>query len=161
MQKLPYAILAGTLVLAACSNEAQTDNAMMADSTGVTAQDGTAMTADAPIAEENRVYFALDSAELTDEARQRLDRMASGYTSDGAEGITLAGFTDTTGPRAYNETLSAQRADAVRAYLVEQGIAASAIETEAHGQTDLRVATDDGVAEPANRRVRIELGDES
>lgn len=159
MQKLPYAILAGTLVLAACSSEPETDTAM-ADSDAVAAQDSAAMTADASAA-ENRVYFALDSAELTDDARQRLDRLAAGYTSDGAEGITLAGFTDTTGTRPYNETLSEQRAAAVRAYLVEQGIAASAIETEAHGQTDLRVETDDGVAEPDNRRVRIELADEN
>lgn len=170
MRKLTITLLAGACALAACSNEPEADDVVVADN-------GTAMTApanggDANLtmgnpgeaatgAEANRVFFALDSADLTDAGRQQLDRIAGEYAETPGAGVTLAGFTDTTGTRPYNQALSARRAKAVSAYLVEKGIPANEIETEAQGQTGLRVETGDNVAEPANRRVRIEFGDQS
>jgi outer membrane protein OmpA-like peptidoglycan-associated protein len=155
--------------MAACSKEPNSNDVVVADN-------GTAMTApaaggDANLtmgnpgeaatgAEANRVFFALDSAELTDAGRQQLDRIAGAYAETPGTGITLAGFTDTTGTRPYNQALSGKRAEAVKAYLVGKGVAANEIETEAQGQTGLRVETENNVAEPKNRRVRIEVGDQ-
>ncbi|MEO0501670.1 MAG: OmpA family protein, partial [Pseudomonadota bacterium] len=50
------------------------------------------------------------------------------------------------------------RADAVRAYMVGQGVPESVIATEAFGESRLLVETADGVREPQNRRVEINLG---
>jgi len=106
----------------------------------------------------NRVFFALDSAELSSEARQQLTQIASSYGTSG-DGIELVGFTDTTGSVNYNQELSEERANAVKGFLVEQGIPADEIETESEGEEPQNVQTEDGVREPANRRVRIEIGD--
>ena len=106
----------------------------------------------------NRVSFALDSAELSSEARQQLTQIASAYGKSG-DGIELVGFTDTTGTANYNQELAANRARVVKAFLIAQGISADEIDTEAEGETPQNVQTADGVREPANRRVRIEIGD--
>ncbi|MEG3193858.1 OmpA family protein, partial [Lysobacter sp. D1-1-M9] len=107
-----------------------------------------------------RVYFPLDQAELTDEGRNVLDQVAQEASMDANTEIVLASYTDTTGTRPYNEELSERRGEAVRQYLVDQGIAEDRISVEAHGQSNLLVDTDDSVREDDNRRVRIEFGDE-
>ena len=72
----------------------------------------------------------------------------------------IQGYTDTSGTTAYNDKLSARRADIVKQALVSGGLAASAITTEAKGEKDLAKATKDGVREPLNRRavVTISIG---
>jgi outer membrane protein OmpA-like peptidoglycan-associated protein len=53
--------------------------------------------------------------------------------------------------------LSQRRAEAAKAYLVRNGIAANRITTEARGERDPLVQTADGVREPQNRRVAINI----
>ena len=53
--------------------------------------------------------------------------------------------------------LSVRRADAVKAELVRLGVPAANITTIGRGQEDLLVPTKDGVREPQNRRVEIQL----
>jgi OmpA-OmpF porin, OOP family len=100
------------------------------------------------------VYFDFDSAALSDEAMAILDAAAPGiasYTS-----LEVAGHADRAGDDAYNVRLSERRAQAVADYLSAAGLAASSMHLEAYGETVPLKATDDGVAEPANRRVEIE-----
>ena len=106
-----------------------------------------------------RVYFVFDSAELTSGAQAVLDAMIEGRTDAGTEGVTLTGFADRVGTQPYNQQLSEQRAEQVRQYLAGKGIGADQIEVEAEGETPPLVETGDGVREPLNRRVRIEMGD--
>ena len=70
----------------------------------------------------------------------------------------LAGYTDTSGPTTYNQGLSQRRADAVKAYMTSRSIPDSVIQTNAFGETNLRVQTADGVREVQNRRVEITYG---
>lgn len=64
------------------------------------------------------VLFAFDSADLTPEASARVEALA-GDIAEGAAGgtVTVTGHTDDVGDDTYNETLSEQRAEAVRAAL--------------------------------------------
>jgi OOP family OmpA-OmpF porin len=64
------------------------------------------------------VPFKLDKAALTSDTRQDLDKLAQDVQSDKRFFIAVEGYTDTTGSKAYNETLSRKRADAVVEYLV-------------------------------------------
>ena len=105
-----------------------------------------------------RVFFAFDSAELTSGAQAVLDELI-GTRTEAAEGITLVGFADRAGPRPYNRELSEQRAVQVWQYLAGLGIGADQIDVEADGETPPLVETGDGVREPLNRRVRVELAD--
>jgi len=69
----------------------------------------------------------------------------------------LIGHTDAVGTGRYNDRLSQERAMRVREILVRLGIAEESIAVEWRGKREPLVATDDGMAEPRNRRVEIEV----
>ena len=64
------------------------------------------------------VPFAFDKWALTPSAKEDLDSLASGLSSDKSFVISVEGFTDSTGNRSDNDALSRKRADAVVTYLV-------------------------------------------
>lgn len=70
---------------------------------------------------DEKVKFALDAAELSQEARAALDEFASQLKSQNAGVfIEIQGHTDSTGSETYNEELGQLRAEAVRRYLSQQ-----------------------------------------
>lgn len=103
------------------------------------------------------VYFDWDKAELSP-ATEAILRQAAKYAEDGKVArIILTGHADTSGPKAYNMTLSQKRSDQVRAMLVQLGQPATGIVTFARGEAEPLVDTGDGVREAKNRRVEIVL----
>jgi outer membrane protein OmpA-like peptidoglycan-associated protein len=64
------------------------------------------------------VQFGLGKSALTKEAKAQLDTFAESVKSAKRLQITVEGFTDSTGAKEFNETLSRKRADAVVQYLV-------------------------------------------
>lgn len=64
------------------------------------------------------VQFGLAKFVLSDDAKGELDKFAESIKSNKRLQITVEGFTDSTGPKEYNEALSRRRADAVVQYLV-------------------------------------------
>jgi outer membrane protein OmpA-like peptidoglycan-associated protein len=66
------------------------------------------------------VPFAFDKATLSSSAKEDLDQLAGSITADKRFVIAVEGYTDSTGNRAYNESLSRKRADAVVTYLVSK-----------------------------------------
>lgn len=83
---------------------------------------------------ETDAYFGFDSAELTEEGRSRLDELAQRFTEVEEPNIRVTGHTDPIGDEQYNQELSRARAEAVKAYLVETGVAEDAIEVAARGE---------------------------
>lgn len=65
----------------------------------------------------------------------------------------IIGHTDATGSAEHNMTLSEQRAEAVKAYLVQQGVDAARLQTKGYGSQQLAVPAAPGAA--ANRRVEV------
>jgi OmpA-OmpF porin, OOP family len=104
------------------------------------------------------VFFDWDNATLSDKAQQSLDAAASQYAWCGNARVLLSGHADRSGAAAYNVPLSQRRNAAVRSYLTTRGIADEAIASEAFGESNPRVATQDGVREPQNRRVEVTYG---
>jgi len=102
------------------------------------------------------VYFDFDSAALSDAAKAILDELAAAISGAGYGAVNVAGHADRAGDATYNEALSASRADAVADYLAGAGVPSGSLRTAAYGESVPLKATDDGVAEPANRRVEIE-----
>lgn len=78
--------------------------------------------------------FALNSAELSEQARNALDREVLPKLAH-VHHIALSGHTDELGSDEYNQRLSEQRANAVRDYLVAKGVDASRIEVLGLGRT--------------------------
>lgn len=108
-----------------------------------------------PLPEGGVVYFPFDVAELTPEAEQSLTMMMDDIKGRELGGITVEGHTDTSGPLEYNLALSQRRAQNVAAEMIKAGIPASVIQTEALGERDLAVPTEDGVMLQENRRATI------
>ncbi len=113
--------------------------------------------AELPKEEQIIIYFRFDDAGITPQAAAKLDDAAEAIRDRGVESVKVVGYTDTTGPASYNQWLSQARALAVRAGLIERGVAASFIEVDARGETGLRVPTADGVKEQENRRSEVSI----
>jgi OmpA-OmpF porin, OOP family len=103
------------------------------------------------------VFFDWDKATLTAEARRVIADAAQAYKAAGRATIVATGYTDLSGPPAYNQKLSVRRANAVKAELVRQGVPADVITTIGRGESNPLVPTADGVREPQNRRVEIQM----
>jgi OmpA family len=80
------------------------------------------------------VAFKVGSSELDLNARGALDGVATWLKADPKRSMRLEGFADTTGDTDANLVLSAQRADAVKAYLIDQGVSPAAVRTIGRGE---------------------------
>jgi peptidoglycan-associated lipoprotein len=80
------------------------------------------------------VYFSTDSSELSIESQQTLVNQAKWLKQYPDNGIIIEGHADERGTREYNIALGARRAQAVRAFLVQQGINAARIRTASYGK---------------------------
>ncbi len=101
------------------------------------------------------VFFEFDSAEVSTEAGQTLDSVATNIRTCGWRRLSLAGHADQAGADDYNVALSQERANAVQAALAGRGVAASAMTITALGESRPRVVLADGTRSPQNRRVEI------
>jgi len=103
------------------------------------------------------VFFDFNQATLTPEGRMVVQQAAIAFQQNGSTRIELNGYTDLAGSQRYNLDLSRRRAIAVRDQLVQLGVPASEIDANWHGKENPRVPTPDGVHEPQNRRVEINI----
>ncbi|MDE1883630.1 MAG: OmpA family protein [Rhodospirillales bacterium] len=104
------------------------------------------------------VDFQSGSANLTPQAKAALDQLGQALTSQqlAAYNFKIVGHTDTTGTAAQNQTLSEQRADAVKSYLQSKfGVAGSRLQASGVGEADLAVQTPPNTPNRQNRRVEI------
>jgi outer membrane protein OmpA-like peptidoglycan-associated protein len=69
--------------------------------------------------------------------------------------LAIEGYTDTTGTAAFNQTLSEQRANAVRDYLVQQGLDAGTVTAQGFGPANPVASNDTREGRQQNRRVEI------
>lgn len=102
------------------------------------------------------VNFAFDSARLDAEAQAILRRQAHWMKQFPELRFRIYGHTDLVGSDAYNMRLGQRRANAVRDYLVRQGVAReSIIATVSRGERQPLIVTQG--REPANRRTVTEI----
>ena len=106
------------------------------------------------------VYFGFDDDQLTDTHRELLDRFASvirEYYPDCL--VTAEGFTDAVGTPEYNQALGLRRADAVKAFLVQEGgLNAEQVRAVSYGEAQNRqVSSGHGPGSEGweNRRVAL------
>lgn len=103
------------------------------------------------------LYFVEGKDEFTDESKRTLDGVLAAIASRPVPDLVVIGHTDTVGTDAFNDTLSRQRAEVVRTALLARGIAADKVVSIGRGKREPIVPTADGVAEPRNRRVEIQV----
>jgi len=104
-----------------------------------------------------QLYFLEGNDEFTPESLVELEKMLAELRQRGAPDIVVIGHTDRVGTLKFNDRLSLQRAERVRAELVKLGINQARIEIAGRGERELLVPTADEIAEPRNRRVEISV----
>jgi outer membrane protein OmpA-like peptidoglycan-associated protein len=103
------------------------------------------------------LYFLEAKDELTPESETEIDRVFAELATRPAPEILVIGHTDAVGATQYNDKLSLQRAEHIRTELIRRGIAEDHITAEGRGKREPLITTADGIAEPMNRRVEINV----
>lgn len=103
------------------------------------------------------VTFAFDSANLTDSSRPVLDGVAGGLKQHPQLRVELQGYTDSKGSVAYNMRLSRRRAEAVRQYLIGDGVDPSQLTARGYGPEHPVASNRTADGRSQNRRVVLEV----
>ena len=104
------------------------------------------------------IDFASGSANLTPRAEAALDQLGKALTSAqlASYNFKIVGHTDTVGNADTNQSLSEQRAQAVKSYLQSKfGVADSRLQAQGVGESDLAVQTPANTPNARNRRVEV------
>jgi outer membrane protein OmpA-like peptidoglycan-associated protein len=104
------------------------------------------------------LYFITGTDILTEASKGEFQRMLEELRKRQAPDIVVIGHTDRVGNEEANDELSLQRAERVKSDLVSQGIAApERVRAAGRGEREPVVPTENGVDEPLNRRVEINV----
>jgi outer membrane protein OmpA-like peptidoglycan-associated protein len=101
------------------------------------------------------INFDFSSARLQPESEPLLKQVAAMLNGHPDWTLTLEGHTDNVGGEAYNQRLSEQRAAAVVAYLVAQGVDAKRLDSAGFGMDKPVTPNDSEAGRAQNRRVEI------
>jgi len=119
----------GLLALIGCAKQQETE---VTGSTNAAAAPGSQQ--DFVVNVGDRVFFETDSAQLTTQARQTLDRQALWLNNYNRYAFTIEGHADERGTREYNIALGARRAQVMREYLASRGISEQRMHTISYGK---------------------------
>lgn len=100
----------------------------------------------------DRVFFDTDQSSITAEGRNTLDNQAAWLNRYTSFSVSVEGHADERGTREYNLALGERRANAVRNYLIANGVAASRITTISFGKERPEVVGSNPSAWAQNRR---------
>lgn len=101
------------------------------------------------------ITFTTSSARLTGESTATLDRVAASLNESPDLSVRIEGHTDNIGLPASNLTLSQQRADAVKTYLVTKGISADRLTATGFGQERPVAENTTSTGRAQNRRIEF------
>jgi outer membrane protein OmpA-like peptidoglycan-associated protein len=107
------------------------------------------------------VLFDTDKSLLKPGGMRNVEKLAGFFKQYPQRTALVEGFTDSTGSEGHNQELSGQRADAVRAALVDMGVEGSRIATHGYGEAYPVAGNDSTSGRQLNRRVEIVLSDDS
>ena len=103
------------------------------------------------------LYFLGGKDELTPNYEGEIERVFGGIAASPYLEILVIGHTDAVGNAEFNDSLSRQRAQRARDDLIKRGIAVDHTAVLSRGKREPLVPTPEGVSEPSNRRVDINV----
>jgi OOP family OmpA-OmpF porin len=106
---------------------------------------------------ESDTLFEFDKSVISAEGKQQLDNQVVAQMNKypQIEMVRITGHADRIGSEAYNQKLSQRRADAVKDYLVGQGIVSSRTETAGSGESDPAVFCTDMAGNNSSRNTDL------
>ncbi|HQU67849.1 MAG TPA: peptidoglycan-associated lipoprotein Pal [Albidovulum sp.] len=106
----------------------------------------------------DRVQFAVNESTLSPQAQMTLTQQATWLGSHPNYTAIIEGHADEQGTREYNIALGDRRANAVKGYLVAQGVAANRLQTVSYGKERPLAVCSDEQCYSQNRRAVTVLG---
>jgi outer membrane protein OmpA-like peptidoglycan-associated protein len=101
------------------------------------------------------VLFATGTAKLNASASVSLGKLATFLNQHPERNTLIEGYTDNVGTEEYNQGLSERRADAVKTYLVENGVSARRLTTAGKGESSPVGDNNSATGRQQNRRVEV------
>ena len=101
------------------------------------------------------VLFTTGKSELKSGASGNLNRLVTFLNKYPQRTVQIEGYTDSVGSETYNQGLSERRADAVRSYLVGQGIDTQRLSSSGRGESS--PVADNGSAQGRQQNRRVEV----
>lgn len=105
---------------------------------------------------ERVIYFDFDSAKIKRESRPVLEAHAAYLSENELSEVVLKGHTDERGTKEYNLALGERRAEAVKQFLVVNGVSRDQVETVSFGEEKPVNIGESEEAYSENRRVEID-----
>lgn len=101
------------------------------------------------------ILFATGKSNIQPAAQVELAEFAKSLQENPLTEVVIGGYTDNTGSMAANERVSNARANSVKTFLENDGIAASRIQAKGFPMTDYVASNDTEAGRAKNRRVEI------
>ena len=101
------------------------------------------------------VLFASGQADLKSDALQNLYSLVTFMRENPERSALIEGYTDNVGSDAFNFDLSQRRAEAVRDFLVKNGVGAERVTARGYGEASPIASNDSATGRQQNRRVEI------
>ncbi len=101
------------------------------------------------------ILFPTNGTTLSASARTDLSKFAASLINNPGTNVQIYGYTDDTGSLAVNERVSTGRADAVRNYLLNSGVAATRLSAEGLPMQDYIASNSTAEGRAQNRRVEV------
>jgi outer membrane protein OmpA-like peptidoglycan-associated protein len=101
------------------------------------------------------VLFETGKYNLSNDAQLKLAKLSGIIQAHPGLNLAIEGYTDTTGSEEFNMKLSQQRADAVRQFLISQGLSPDIITSKGLGPANPVADNSTAAGRKANRRVEI------
>jgi len=106
------------------------------------------------------VLFDTGKYSLRPLAREKLAKVAGIVSGHPGLRLDVEGYTDNVGGDDYNQQLSEQRGESVRAYLTDQGMATGSVTARGFGKTQPVASNDTAEGRQQNRRVELVISGE-
>jgi outer membrane protein OmpA-like peptidoglycan-associated protein len=107
------------------------------------------------------VLFDTGKYSLKPGAREKLAKVAGILLAYPGLNIAVGGYTDNVGGDEMNQRLSEHRADSVRDYLVQQGVATNSLSSKGFGNSLPVASNDNSAGRQQNRRVELLVSGEA
>jgi outer membrane protein OmpA-like peptidoglycan-associated protein len=146
--------------LTACDSDAESSSSLQASAGGEVVY-GTPPDAEDFVASDDcsnaPILFETDSAEITEQNRAHLDKLAECIIDHEIDRIVVTGHADPRGSEPYNDKLGLERARAVVEYLRAKGMSEPDAIQRTHGEDE---ASSHSIMWTTDRRVTIDVQEE-
>lgn len=103
----------------------------------------------------SKLFFENNSDKLKVASLSQLDELSKILNKYEAASLTISGHTDSVGADDFNMTLSQNRANSVKIYLIEKGISSSRLNAIGYGETMPIAPNTSALGKAKNRRVEL------